>query len=767
MLPIPGKRRLALITVASLVLLDAAVMAAYSALLAVALAAGQAAAVAAMVAAVLLTGYRVSRVRRTQLQFLPNLRQLLADLPAPMPMPAPAQAAQQAMPPLSARCYRINPNGNGQSLIADVHGQTIVSHLLVFAQSDRGTELLLLAFRNVEQRSDEWVVRFAAGGDADYRVELRVSPCEPAVHVSATVCFTRDVCIERIALVFVLAVPLREVYRPTGQPVRSPFAPEYWLGCEGGACWGDGPRQFEVQHAPDVCSLQVDTTGQALWVNLESAAEHPYVNVPFVEGRAEPLRDLSPARFRAGDVCRATLALTVGQAPAVRVRVWPHRHGFLSTYVWAEHACHASLATHRAAYFGHSDIRQSCRATGGFVRHRIPVTKSVFVSNRDVVPLVGRSGAGPQPMVAIGNEPAFSDFLDQLQNTELYEICLHCSDCRSSGRADVENALRYMQERFRSVSWIDHLWWRPDVPTAGCREAFSAEGVLPGHTGYIADLWEQYGVRYFWNSTHEYRRFPAEPVHAGGAVSRLALACARIWDRLTREGPHALLSAGRRPFDAPLRAANATGCPLPVCWQHPTVTGSAWSWPSYGAESGTRSGADWNRIYADGALERFAASGFTLINHCYPVWCGDRSGCISWHDADTAAIDASFDAVLARFARFRDAGKIQLTTVKDHLDYHILLKQVRLTSHADGSVIVTNQSAEAIDGFSLLIDSAAVGAVNGTITTRQVPHGVVVSGRLEAGARWSIQTVSTSGAPGDRTAVVTMSDGKAASATAA
>ena len=92
--------------------------------------------------------------------------------------------------------------------------------------------------------------------------------------------------------------------------------------------------------------------------------------------------------------------------------------GYLAGYVFTEHPDGGNLRTHQAVYFGCDTVTCAGNATGGFYGYRILVTRSVLYSDIESHP----------DCIAVFDIPEdnrFLNYLNQLQSTGLYDICLH------------------------------------------------------------------------------------------------------------------------------------------------------------------------------------------------------------------------------------------------------------------------------------------------------------------------------------------------------
>src|SRR6185369_8707437 len=125
----------------------------------------------------------------------------------------------------------------------------------------------------------------------------------------------------------------------------------------------------------------------------------------------------------------------------------------------------------------------------GFVKNKIPVTKSVFYSNPEKI-LNSESrhkSIFTTPIASIKNTRGFMEFLKQLQ-LEGNEICLHTPDQYTSKKSLVEEACAYMQKNFQAVTWIDHGY---NNGPKNNREAFVCDGLNKNSPSYAGDAWEK------------------------------------------------------------------------------------------------------------------------------------------------------------------------------------------------------------------------------------------------------------------------------------
>ena len=669
----------------------------------------------------------------------PRRRKLAPQLPY-VPNLLTIRESAPLTPALSGKYYRVYVSDTGAVELRDSNGDPLVTGIQYYSQTDLYEVLgMQQASWEIQPTRDGAILTVVGRVDAELvRLEYYLEQDRPTIKVQAQVVYSDAVRVRRSALVWDIALPLSEVYRPGGTRITQHFENSYWLDRQG-ALFGHSSCGVFVNHVPRVSSLQVDTGRQRLWVNLDYERDHPNVSIPFLQDGSAKWSDASASAYRPGQERRNELVVTVGEIPALRPRIVCHPHGHLASFAWTEHACHTSLDAHRAVYFGRQDIERPEDAIAGFVRHHIPVTKSVHYSNVTEIPAVSSEQHDFRPMVSIRSYNSdFLHFLDALHRLGNYDIGLHCTDPVSSEREHVEQSLQFMQERFRATTWIDHIWCRQDGTVGGCREAISCEGALPDSIGYIGDLWQRYGTQHFWNNSFEYMlydKLTREPITVASRAGRgfrnvlTFLRRGRLW-RAGEEFWRYLLGPGQgipaaSPSTSPLKtrennmvsetafysltlAARSCGFPTPRYYQHPTQTGHCYHWPTFDCESGPRPAAEWNAVYSETELERFVDSGETYLAHAYPTWADRANSCIYTDSTGTCSISPEFDSVLARMARLRNEGTLYLGTIEKLIGHWRRLELVELSYQADGSVHITNHGEEPIEGFTLAFDSSSV-----------------------------------------------------------
>lgn len=376
--------------------------------------------------------------------------------------------------------------------------------------------------------------------------------------------------------------------------------------------------------------------------------------------RTRVTENRSAYRRKAGDVVHSEFSLHLGPPPALDLRVMHVPHGYESMLIWTEHADASTLASHRAAYFGRSDITEAGDAVGGFVGWGIPVTKSVYFDNPARLP--ARPGMGEQ--AALGTDPEFWRFCEQLEE-QGHDICLHSDQPQSSTAESSAAAIDIFYSSFRSSSWIDHS---PLSVHGGA----SAQGARRGSPYYAVARWRRHGVRFFWSVGNE--DFSLREVPSGLNVLETSVGD----DRIT-----------------------------PLYWEHEVETPGLCFWPAL------RGG--WSDVYTQESIDELVRERGVCINHTYP---GALYGSLkSSKRYLQVASDGSarttqvFETSLRVISRARDAGRLLPTTVTRAFTYLRQIDRVAVELRPDDTAVITNLSGDEIPGFSLALAKGEVEAV--------------------------------------------------------
>lgn len=543
----------------------------------------------------------------------------------------------------------------------------------------------------------------AATPFGELRLRLRLTGDSPQVAIEVEAEAARAVEVVREALVLQFHPPVTEVYTKEGRLEAPPRRREYWLGREG-ALFGAGAASAHVYHTPRVSSLQLDPPGRRLWVNLEHAHDHPLHWLPLAdeERGVGQVRDLAAERCRPGRLRGNGFTLRLGAPPALRPRLLHTPQGRAATYIFNEHGCYTDVRLHRAVYFGSERIERPEEASGGFVRHGIPVTKSVFYANACGARNDETCPGFATPVASLRDTPELLTLVDQLHASGLVEVCLHGVQNRPASAELEAEALDFMTRRYGMVSWIDHRL---------------AEGWLnhPALLGEVPppplwEAWRRLGVRAFWNPAREYlplsaeirqrlvERHPIRDGEGGGPLPRQRLPL-----HLALRVLYVLLSDWDQRYPDLLKGRYGQCLPTPVWWRHPATGPDHYHWATQHCCQGVMT--RW--------LGRLVADRGIFINHCYPsaVQGGDlpgplRYGCWTLGGDGVARSSRALERYLARLARWRAEGRLHLTTMREGFAYWLGREAVTLAYPAGGGVVIRNDGAETVAGLTLALPVA-------------------------------------------------------------
>lgn len=490
-------------------------------------------------------------------------------------------------------------------------------------------------------------------------IEFNCSQYSPEIQVKVTTRYNRDQQVRREAVVISSKQPVNEVFRANRKSDTGDFQEEYWLGHEG-VEFGKGDESVIIYHATGLSSLQLQTGQNLLWANLDYQKDHPFLHFPLNNDTSDYFEDWSASNYQRGDRQQWSFSIYIGAPVNSLPRIMKNPGGYMATYIWTEHADFTDIRTNYATYYGSEKITNPDSAVGGFVKYRIPVTKSVFYSNPDSVTnsiVSDRHFKGLE--LSISGHPDYYDFLKHLREYG-NEICLHSPDNFTTNRSLLTEALSFMKKEFHSKSWIDHGY---NNGLQNNREDLVCDGTLKQSPYYAMDLWKGAGLKYFWNPYYE-DNFTFEYWKFGEFIDQPYLG---FGDRF----------------------------PNPDYWTHPTRTGNLVHWPTKTVLY-VPSGQLWDFYFNDQVLNAFADSWSVEINHCYPAWVDPEKGFWLYDNDSTIVAAPGFNRTLHRLSDLRDKKQVNVTTVEQFLDYQLALQKLAYQIVPDGRIKVTNNNQKAI-----------------------------------------------------------------------
>jgi hypothetical protein len=491
----------------------------------------------------------------------------------------------------------------------------------------------------------------------------------------------------RLAVIVDASQELAEIYRANRKSDTVNFRNEYWLGQEGVRFGKDG-NSLITYHNTEISSLQLLSLKNQLWINLDYVKDHPFLHFPLDNDSTDWKLDWSTSKYEKKTSKTYKFSFFTGVKSVSLPRFMKNPNGFLATYIWTEHADFTDIRTNRATYFGSEKISDADSATGGFVKYQIPVTKSIFYNNVDKITNAKISNNQfPGLECSFLEDKDYQEFLFQLKKNKM-EICLHTPEQFTTSKRQMEEALAGMKGHFRSVSWIDHGY---NNRVENNREDLLCDGAVPNSLYYAADLWNNYGVKYFWNSYYEdYYSFSG-------------------WE---------FFSSLEKPY-----SGFGDFFPNPDYWTNQRTPG-IWHWPTKTVMY-IESDALWEYNFNQTKLNNFVNDWAVEINHCYPAWVEPAKGFWVYENDSTIVAANGFNRTLERMAIMREIGKLNLTTIEDFLDYQLAIQSVSYQIQTDGRIKITNIGITEIKGLSFAA-KAKIATVNGHRPKHKMVNGEIV-----------------------------------------
>jgi hypothetical protein len=451
--------------------------------------------------------------------------------------------------------------------------------------------------------------------------------------------------------------------------------PEYYLDRQG-VVIGSGSRSLSLYHLSGVSSAQLQTKTRELLVNLDYEKDHPMLHFPLMPDTTDFFIDVSAALNSWGERFSHAFSIYVGNAIEKLPRFMPVPLGYEAAMIWTEHADWTDIRTHRAVNFGHEDIHSASDAIAGFVKYEIPVTKSVFYNNPDSITNNEASGGIFTGLHAtLRTDTAFMALTRQLHLLG-HDICLHTPEQYTSTQNNLQEALQFMQHEFGSPTWIDHGY---NNKPHNNRENLVCDGLLPRSAQYARNLWNTYGIRYFWNPYIE----EVNPYVHWGFNGQLILPYPGFGDAF----------------------------PDRIITRHPAFE-EALLWSTTGTLE-VQQERFWDYLFHPSRLQGLVEHRSIYINHIYPAWVAEGKGFWQFNEEGKVVAQQGFNNALQRIAEMRDRRLIQTTTIAELLAYYEAVWQLEYHVIDSETVKIVNPGSQSISGLSLAVSTNNV-EVNGS-----------------------------------------------------
>lgn len=563
--------------------------------------------------------------------------------------------------------------------VLDSKGESIINNIQSFNEG----ETQFWNYKSIKQKKDKTVLLFEVRNSNKYqKIEMICHNNSDKIRFQITEKYHQESNVKRNSILVNLNPKPDEIYRFNRQIHDSLLQEEYWLDKEGLKC-GKGPNSFLIYHTPKVSSLQYHSSKNALLVNLDWERDHPFFRFPLAPDSTNWKHEQSYNTYSAKEVKKFEFDIYVGQEYKNIPRFLKNPDGFEATYIWSEHADHTDIRTNRAVYFGNENIINAEDAEGGFVKYNIPVTKSIFYCNPDSVDNVKKSqGLFTSLESSYVESIEYQEFLDQISEYQS-EICLHTPEHFTTKKGVMKMALKNMQEKFNSPTWIDHGYTNQAHSN---REDLMCDGTLKESKFYALDLWKKYDIKYVHNAYYEeYLSFMDWSV--AGSVEDFNTS----WGDLM---------------------------PRPDYWKH-TSTENLYHWPTNGVLTIERNEL-WGYFYNKKSLGQFVENASVKFNHCYPAWTDLTHGFWAFNADSTLVSQTGFDQTLKLLSEYRDSGALNITTIDKYLDYRTALGNITYNINDKQTVIITNYNKQPIYGLAFTIRASHISLGDKRISAKKI-----------------------------------------------
>ena len=505
--------------------------------------------------------------------------------------------------------------------------------------------------------------------------------------------FLQPVSLYRHSVYFGYALPLKEVERKNKLADTTEFQMEYWLNKEGFILSNENTA-LVLYRPHDLSSIQLDVKHNTAILNIDFAPDHPMLHYPLLKKSIGKFEDISPSVFKVKDTLYGRFELITTLNTVKVPRLLSNPYGYLSSFIWTDHADYTDLRTNKAVYYGSEEINRPDQTIGGFLKYSIPVTKSIFYANPDKVDNSVKVKFMKGAEASFKESEEFKVFLKQLHENN-FEICLHTPDHFTSRRKLLEEAMEVMNKEFTPVSWIDHGY---DNAESSNREDLMCDGTDSSSKWYSANLWKKYGLKYFWNSYYE----------DSGIYSSYSF---------------------NSYFPLPY-SDWGDAFPTLSYWRN-RRTGDLIHWGTMSTLD-LPNGTFWSYLFCDQRLSDMVNKRCDVIIHCYPARVDSTNGFYVFKD-NKAIVNPDFNNALKKLAEYRAASKIWLTTIRQWLDFRLSLEGIDMEVLPDGKLQIKNKNKAPVYGITLAAYANEISATGKTVETKKANGELIFWFDLMAG----------------------------------
>lgn len=593
------------------------------------------------------------------------------EIPTFMPAPEPVEAVGQAEVLTQNHYYELLyfPASNS-IVVADSRGRHITRPLGWLTEiSDAEGEVVesykWKVVRNRSKDNDAAITLHSRTKQGTIKLIITANFFSPRLQFSVEEKLRKQTSWHRRAMVFGYHGNESHVMRKNSLLDNQHLQEEYYLDREG-VVIGNDNSSLAMYHMTGISSAQLNTKKKNLILNLDYAYDHPLLHYPLAPDTTGMYIDLSSFTNRPRQKFRHHFNLYAGIKAEAPARFMPVPHGYEAAIIFTEHADWADVRTHRAVNFGHEDVIYPADATGGFVKYKIPVTKSVFFNNPDSITNDEASqGLFTGLHATIQTDTAFYELLKQLHELG-HDICLHTPEQYTSTQENLKQAMKYMQREFGSPTWIDHGY--NNLPHNN-RENLVCDGLNPPSPQYARELWNNYGIHYFWNPYLE----EVNPFIEWGFNGHLQLPYPGYGDLF----------------------------PNRMICRHPNFS-EALMWSTTGTLE-VHHERFWGYLFHPERLQELIRNRAIYINHVYPAWVSESKGFWRFDEHGKAMAQPGFNDALSRIAKLREEHKLLPTTIAELLAYYESLQLLDYQILDAGRILITHNGHNKIEGLGMAV----------------------------------------------------------------
>ncbi len=600
--------------------------------------------------------------------------------------PAALESSEQTKTLLQNKFFKINYDEEMQTIqLSDLKNEALIKQItyLLEYKTNRNDTLLPFSFQKFKLLKHEKNTLEFTTTNKLISVQINIEIDSSAqLKFSAKRDYHQSIFVGRESMLIETNDKVCEVYRSNRQVDTQNFQDEYWLEKEGVKI-GRNERSIYFYHNEDISSAQVNTLQNQLIVNLDFAGDHPFTHFPLIENPTQDVKiDLSEKERKANTFARNEWNLFVGEDVNSIPRFMKNNDGYISTYIFTEHADNTDLRTHYAVNYGSEDITTYNSAQGGFAKYNIPNTKSIFYNNPTHSTNERANKNFTSEACNLKGTAGYEKLIDELYANG-QEICLHTPDNSTTTAKNLKEALEYMAKKYHSKSWIDHGY---NNRLKDNREDFVCDGLNPSSPYYALDLWQKNNIQYLWNCQNEHSWIHTQ-YHFQNSLTDVYYG----WgDRL----------------------------PSPSCWLESNASNKVYSW-STNQHFPFSSPQQWKELYNEKTLNDLIKNQGICINHCYSASVDGNS--VSWYKNEKGkiVIRPEFDDALKLLAHYRDQKLLNITTVEKFMDYNLAVEKVKYEIIGANKIRISNTGNANINGFSMIVKAKNVNAKGKLISSKR------------------------------------------------